>query len=449
MTWLIHYRRHRRPGVLMQVIGAARRLDMTPHGRRSSVVRRMAVLSGSLVLFVVLLAAAPSTASAGGAASVSADSDAFKAACSISAAGILTGWDTAEGVLQQYVTRGELAVMLAKSLGLKGSVGELQEAGLIPGSAATVFAPDELISRREAVSWIMSALHYKLAGNRWRPPVSARLSYFDSADTWLQGFRDRPLIGADYSRALAGAYRMGIVDTTADGWFYPTLALSWGDAALMLDRAFVHPPTVRTTPASALPGELTYPSLKQKSTGPLVWYLEHQLTRLKYCPGYVDGLYDDFTRDAVLAFEKVERLKRTGTVEAAVWERLVTAQTPLPKKTDVGTRVEIDLSRQVLFMVTDNKVWKIVHVSTGSTTRRTRVGHFKVEDKQRGWVSCTTVRGRMFYPSYVVSKTAIHGYRQVPVYPASHGCIRVPVWMAEELWQQTPSGMTVDIYYNK
>ena len=235
-------------------------------------------------------------ASAGGAATVGADSDALKAACSIDAAGILTGWETDEGVLQQYVTREELAIMLASSLGLKGSVGALQEAGLIPGSTATVFAPDELVSRREAVSWIMSALHYKLAGNAWQPPVSTRLFYFDAADDWLQGFRDRPLIGADYSRALAGAYRMGIVDATTDGWFYPTLALSWGDAAIMLDRAFVHPPSARTAPASALPGELTYPSLKQKSTGPLVWYLEYQLTRLKYCPGYIDGLYDDFTQ---------------------------------------------------------------------------------------------------------------------------------------------------------
>ncbi len=410
--------------------------------------------------------ASPSMASAGGAATLGADSDALKAACSISAAGILTDWGADDGVLQQYVTRGDLAVLLANSLGLKasvvqhfddvssaqpcfGAVGALQEKGLIPGSTAALFAPDELISRREAVSWIMSALHYKLTGNRWRPPVSTRLSYFDTADTWLQGFRDRPLIGVDYSGALAAAYRMGVVDTTADGWFYPTLALSWGDAATMLDRAFVHPPTVRTVPASALPGELTYPSLERKSTGQLVWYLEYQLTRLKYCPGPIDGLYDDSTRDAVLAFQKVERLTRDGMVETAVWERLATAQTPLPKKIDVGTRVEIDLSRQVLFMVTDNKVWKIVHVSTGSTTRRTRVGHFQIADKFRGWVNCVTLSGQMYYPSYVVSKTAIHGYRHVPAYPASHGCIRVPVWMAEELWNQTPRGMTVDIYYNK
>jgi lipoprotein-anchoring transpeptidase ErfK/SrfK len=113
----------------------------------------------------------------------------------------------------------------------------------------------------------------------------------------------------------------------------------------------------------------------------------------------------------------------------------------------VGTRVEIDLTRQVLFMITDNKVWKIIHCSTGITSRRTKTGHFQIEEKYTGWVLCVTVNGMMYYPSYVVSKTAIHGYRSVPPYPASHGCIRVPVWMAEDLFNETPSGTTVDIYY--
>jgi lipoprotein-anchoring transpeptidase ErfK/SrfK len=113
----------------------------------------------------------------------------------------------------------------------------------------------------------------------------------------------------------------------------------------------------------------------------------------------------------------------------------------------VGTRVEIDLTRQVLLLITDNKVWKIIHVSTGISTRRTHTGHFAIQEKYTGWVCCVTVNGMMYYPSYVVSKTAIHGYRSVPAYPASHGCIRVPVWMAEDLFNETPTGTTVDIYY--
>jgi lipoprotein-anchoring transpeptidase ErfK/SrfK len=130
------------------------------------------------------------------------------------------------------------------------------------------------------------------------------------------------------------------------------------------------------------------------------------------------------------------------------WERIFVATTPTPRNNDVGTRLEIDLTRQVILMITDNQVWKIVHCSTGSSGRRTRTGHFQISTKQKGWVAAVTVRGMMYYPSYVVSLTAIHGYRSVPPYPASHGCIRVPVWMAEEIFYETPSGTTVDIYYS-
>jgi N-acetylmuramoyl-L-alanine amidase len=215
----------------------------------------------------------------------------------------------------------------------------------------------------------------------------------------------------------------------------------------MIDRAFTKPLTLRADHPEALPETWSYPSLKAKSQGPLVWFVEYRLTSLKYYPGKIDGVYDNQTRDAVLAFQKVERIDRTGTVGDAVWQRLPGAKTPTPKLTDEGTRVEVDLTRQVLLMITDNKVWKVVHVSTGRNG--TRAGHFSIKEKLKGNVRCVTVNGVMYYPSYVVSRTAIHGYKSVPTYPASHGCIRVPMWMAEDLWYDTPTGMTVDIYYNR
>jgi lipoprotein-anchoring transpeptidase ErfK/SrfK len=146
-----------------------------------------------------------------------------------------------------------------------------------------------------------------------------------------------------------------------------------------------------------------------------------------------------------MAFEKVERLKRDGTVGAKVWQRLFTAETPSPHRSAAGTRAEVDLTRQVLFMITDNKVWKIVHVSTGRLG--TQTGHHTVGVKYEGWVECVTLEGRMYYPSYIVSKTAIHGYPSVPPYPASHGCVRVPVWTAVDLYHDLAKGTPVDVYY--
>ncbi len=276
--------------------------------------------------------------------------------------------------------------------------------------------------------------------------VQLWLSDQESADGWLGGFRDRALIDPTRARSVANGYRLGIADGTADGWFCPTLPLSWGDAVVMLERAFIVPLSARLGYPAAVPAEGGLPALTQASEGSLVWYIEDRLTALKYRPGPIDGVYDDRTRDAVMAFQKVEGLTRDGVAGGEFWHRILTATIPTPRNTEAGSRVEIDLTRQVLFMITDNQVWKIVHVSTGSSGRRTRTGHFQIGSKQKGWVAAVTVRGRMYYPSYVVSKTAIHGYRSVPPYPASHGCIRVPVWMAEEIFYEMPSGTTVDIY---
>ena len=62
--------------------------------------------------------------------------------------------------------------------------------------------------------------------------------------------------------------------------------------------------------------------------------------------------------EAVYAFQKVERLARTGGVDAALWSRIVAAHTPLARYG--GDHVEIDKTRQVLFVVRGGKVTLIV-----------------------------------------------------------------------------------------
>ena len=40
---------------------------------------------------------------------------------------------------------------------------------------------------------------------------------------------------------------------------------------------------------------------------------------------------------------------------------------------------------------------------------------------------------------------AIHGYYSLRTYPASHGCVRAPIWEAD-LYDQSPVGERVDVY---
>jgi hypothetical protein len=445
--------------------------------RRTSPLRRGLLLIGGLALAVGALLGPGGDAMAASSEAVSDGESISIAVRALSDVAILRGRDASLLVPRHYVTRAELIVCLDRALRLKESttsvpadvegfassarvIAAVHKAGLADGTISA-FSADELVSREEALSWIVSCLDSRIARAQaaaallesigLAPEVdseyvaSLRLSSLRAVEAWLGGFQDRQLIDPAHTRAVAAGYRLGVIDASADGCFYPKVSLSWGDMAVMLYRAFLKPLGVRAEYPATLPAQESYPTLTEGSEGPLVWYVEYRLTALKYRPGSVDGVFDYRTSDAVLAFQKVERLRRTGIAEGSFWERIFTATIPTPKRTDIGTRVEVDISRQVLFMITDDQVWKIVHVSTGKGGG-TPTGRGTVGVKQTGW-NPTRV-GSMYYVSYIMPHIAIHGMPSVPIYPASHGCIRVPMWMAVELFYELPKGTRVDLYYN-
>ena len=45
-----------------------------------------------------------------------------------------------------------------------------------------------------------------------------------------------------------------------------------------------------------------------------------------------------------------------------------------------------------------------------------------------------------------VGAFAIHGYHSVPSYPASHGCVRIPIWVAPRVYSLIDYGTTVYVY---
>ena len=153
--------------------------------------------------------------------------------------------------------------------------------------------------------------------------------------------------------------------------------------------------------------------------------LESRLAALHYPCGTVDGKYDYRTKDAVMAFQKYERFKRTGVVDGAVWQHLLVAQAPTPVLVKSGRRVEVDLTRQVLMMIVDNQVIMTIHVSTGKFGTPTGTWHIRTLSK--GWRMCSL--GPIYSPCYFMARNAIHGYPSVPTYPASHGCVRTPIWV--------------------
>ena len=184
---------------------------------------------------------------------------------------------------------------------------------------------------------------------------------------------------------------------------------------------------------------------------------EKRLSELGYWAGPADGVWDAASRHALIAFQKVEGARPTGTLTRAEYNALTDSAQGIPKPRQTGgTHVEIDLARQVLYLVdAEGKVGNILPISSGSgkrffengypeTRAITPCGPLEVYSKLSGWKKSPL--GEMHNPMYIVGGIAIHGSEDVPPYPASHGCIRIPMFASHRLPGMIPVGTPVLVY---
>ena len=192
------------------------------------------------------------------------------------------------------------------------------------------------------------------------------------------------------------------------------------------------PATVNVLPRRAAPG----------SSGRAVRVLQARLRALGYVVG-ARGKYDDRTGRAVLAFRKVVGMARTTVADENVFRALARGQGAFHvRKASHGRHVEADLSRQVIALIgAGGKVERIYPTSSGKPSTPTVLGTFRVYTKSPG----TNAKG-MFDSSYFVRGYAIHGYPDVPVFAASHGCLRVPIPDAPTIFAWIQIGTIVDVY---
>jgi lipoprotein-anchoring transpeptidase ErfK/SrfK len=161
------------------------------------------------------------------------------------------------------------------------------------------------------------------------------------------------------------------------------------------------------------------------------------------------------TRHAVYAFQKVHGLETDGVFTPEMWD-LIEATPALEFRTEAN-RVEVDLERQVLFVVENHRIRYIMPISSGSggtflgrdgrTVRaRTPEGKFTFERSINGMR--ISYLGALYNPFYFRGGYAIHGSPSVPNHPASHGCVRVTNWDMDLLKQHFEIGQTVYVYGN-
>jgi hypothetical protein len=268
-------------------------------------------------------------------------------------------------------------------------------------------------------------------GIRTALPERARLrSLRAEGQTWL----------ASFSRATFGT---GSAETkrTRSWQIAATLAPigDEGEVALAAEGRYVTTVRLGVRPGSwrAETGENDYPYV--------VRGVQLRLAELGYLDrSDVTGTDDDYLMEqALLAFQGWEDLDRTGTVTGQTQVALFRAGPPRPASRAAGRHVEISLAREVVLLVEDGKVVRAVHTSTGSLGR-TPAGEFKVYAKSLySW--SVPFHVWMPFAAYFHGGIALHQSPDVPSFPASHGCVRLPEGEAERVYRFVDLGTPVTV----
>ncbi len=200
----------------------------------------------------------------------------------------------------------------------------------------------------------------------------------------------------------------------------------------------VPPPTTTTPPP---PPEPEVGSLAAGSSGPRTEALQERLKALHFDPGPADGDFGTMTTMAVWAYQALHGHPMDGVVTPELEAEIMFAGPPAAGRPDGGpNRTEVDLAKQVLSVYRGGQLVLATHVSTGSGqdycedgicgTAITPTGTFAYNGRRYdGWHE--SYLGFMYNPIYFYGGYAVHGSTSVPAYPASHGCVRLPMHIAE------------------
>ncbi len=180
------------------------------------------------------------------------------------------------------------------------------------------------------------------------------------------------------------------------------------------------------------------------SSGLRVRGLLTALSRLHVRVPYVGTTFNSQCADAVMAFQKAYGLSRTYVFDGDDWSKLDGAKPVKPRYSGPSTHIEVDKGRQILTIVKNGAVSALIAVSTGATGN-TPEGSFSIQ--QMHPYTTSGFGGILYRTMGFQGDFAIHGYAPVPPYPASHGCVREPMWVAEWVYNQSWVGERVYVYH--
>jgi lipoprotein-anchoring transpeptidase ErfK/SrfK len=188
------------------------------------------------------------------------------------------------------------------------------------------------------------------------------------------------------------------------------------------------------------------PGRAKPSPGTTLRDVQLRLAQLGYiAPESIDGVDGDATRFGLIAFQAWEGLDRDGTSGPTTIARLRTAEAPRPDATSAGRRIEVYRDKGVALLLDGTDLTRVIHISSGAPGYTTPSGQFTVGRKElNSW--SYKFKTWLPYASYFVGGIAFHQYPDVPAYPASHGCVRVPYTEAPMLYEFAQPGTEVAVF---
>ena len=179
---------------------------------------------------------------------------------------------------------------------------------------------------------------------------------------------------------------------------------------------------------------------------PGIRQVQSKLAKLGYLPkDAVDGLNGYRTQQAVMAFQSWEGLGRDGVVGPLTGAALASARRPAPSPGGPSKRIEVYIEKGVTLLVKGGRTRRAIHSSAGAPGTDTPTGRYRVFRKElRSW--SVPFKTWLPYASYFNNGIAFHEYPDVPPFPASHGCVRLPAPEAPGVYDFAAVGTTVVVY---